>query len=232
MPAACGGQIFIRSTLTGSLIPIRILRTLHTPASRRAENSQKVVVRAQNFEGAPRASHAPKTTKSSSFEPRISTTLHVSASRQAEQNERASFASRNSRTHHAPVTPRATSKQRVVIRAKNFEHAPHASVTTGRGHLEGRHSRREFRGRSTRQRDFEQVRSVPQPTRGLKKINSILTLVKEAIRTTFHETSRPSIHQIPHASLFTHPIPRAHPPATELRCMLISWCLLHAQILN
>ena len=45
-----------RKTARRSPLTSRILRTLHAPASRRAENNEKVATYAQNFEDAPRAS--------------------------------------------------------------------------------------------------------------------------------------------------------------------------------
>ena len=138
----------------GSPLTPRISRTLHAPASRRAENNERVATCAQNFEDAPRASvttrrnqregchlcpeyrghstrqrsNAPKTTRRSPLTAKISRTLHALASR------------------------RAASSERVATCVQNFEDAPRASVATRGKQREGRHLRPEFRGRSTRQR--------------------------------------------------------------------------------
>ena len=80
---------------------------------------------------------SPKTTRGSPFTPRISRTLHTPASRQGENNER------------------------VTTYALNFEDAPGASITTPQKPREGRHSRPEFRRRSTHRRH-----EAPKTTRG------------------------------------------------------------------
>ena len=158
-----------RKTTRGSPLTPRISKTLHAPASRRAENNERIATYAQNFEDAPRASvmtrrnqregrhlrpefrgrstrqrsNAPKTTRGSPLTARISRTLHALASR------------------------RAGNCEKVATYAQNFEDAPRASVTTRGKQREGRHLRPEFRGRSTRQRHDtpETARGSPQTSR-------------------------------------------------------------------
>ena len=125
-------------TTRGSPFTPRISRTLHTPASRQAENNERVSTYALNFEDAPGASiTTPQKPRGSPLTPGISQTLHASASRGAKNNER------------------------VATYARNFEDAPRASVTTRQKQREGRHLRPEFGRRSTRQRS-----DAPQTTRG------------------------------------------------------------------
>ena len=78
----------------------RILRTLHAPASPRAENNERVASCAQNFDD------SPETGRGSPLTARISRTLH------------------------APASPRAGNSERVATHARNFKDAPRASVTT------------------------------------------------------------------------------------------------------
>ena len=110
---------------TGSQDIATISRTLHAPASRRAENNKSVAPYAQNLKDTPHASVTtrqkhPETARRLPLTSRISKTLHASASRRAENDEV------------------------VATCAQNFEDAPHASVTTRRKQREGRHLRPEF----------------------------------------------------------------------------------------
>ena len=86
----------------------RISRTLHAPASRRAENNER-----------------PPLT------PRISRTLHAPASRRAESSGRVATCVQNFEdAPHASVV--AENNERVVTYAQNFKDAPRASVTRQR----------------------------------------------------------------------------------------------------
>ena len=55
------------------------------------------------------------------------------------------------RTPHAPALPPAENSERVIDSEQNSEDAPRASAPTRRKQCEGRHSRREFRGRPMRE---------------------------------------------------------------------------------
>ena len=92
------------NTTKGSSFAPRISRTIHAPASRRAGDTERVVIRAENFKDAPRESavlsHPPKTPRGSSFA--------------------------------SETTGRGHRKGR-HSRREFFEDAPRASVTTGRG---------------------------------------------------------------------------------------------------
>ena len=119
----------------------------------------------------------PRKSRGSSYAPRISKTPRMS------------------RMLHAPASRQAGTTERVVICAENLENAPRGSVTTNPENQEGRHVRREwrtlhvpalqqtqntervgiradkFRGRSARQRDFEESLCFPLALpRSLKQI--------------------------------------------------------------
>ena len=78
----------VPETARGSPLTLRISRTLHAPASRRAENNERAATYVQSFEDAPRASVTTrgkqmKTTRGSPLTATISRTLHAPASRRA-----------------------------------------------------------------------------------------------------------------------------------------------------
>ena len=147
-----------RKTPRGSPLAPRISRTLHAPASRRAENNERVAIYAQNFEDAPPAGvttrrklregrhlrpefrgrstrqrhDTPETARGAPLTPRISRTLCTPASQCAENNERVTTYVQNfGDAPRASVTTRGNS-ERVATYALNFEDAPRASVTTRR----------------------------------------------------------------------------------------------------
>ena len=169
-----------KTTRRSPLTP-RISRMLHAPASRRAENNDRVATYVQNFEDAPRAGvktrrkqregrhlrlkfrrrptrqrhDSRKATRRSPLTSRISRTLHATASRRA----------RNSETLYAPASRCAENNEKVATYAQNFEDAPRGSFTTRGKQREGRHLRPEFRGRSTRQRhDAPTYRPTDRPS--------------------------------------------------------------------
>ena len=147
----------------GSPLTPRISRTLHGPASGRAEINETVAICAQNFDDAPRASI---TTRRKQREGRhLRPEYRGRSTRQrhhAPETARGSpLTSRISRMLHAPASPRAGNSERVATYAQNFEDAPRASITTRRKQREGRHLRPEYRGRSTRQRHH-----APETARG------------------------------------------------------------------
>ena len=97
--------------------------------TQRVENTEKVLIYAQNFEDAPRASVTTwREHEGSPLTPRISRTLHIPASRRAENNER------------------------VATYAQSFEDALRASAPTRRKQRDIPQFCPEFRGRSMRQR--------------------------------------------------------------------------------
>ena len=119
----------VPETARESPLTPRTWRTLHAPASRRAENNERV-----------------------KLIPRISRTLHAPASRRTENNEKvATYAHNFNDAPRASVTMPGNSKT-VAANVLNFEDAPRASVTTRRKQREGRHLRPQFQGCSTRQR--------------------------------------------------------------------------------
>ena len=97
-------------TARGSPQTSRISRTLHPPASRRAENNERVATYFQpDFRG--RSTRwrrdAPETVRGSPLTPRISRTLHAPASQCADNNQRATTYVQNFEdASRASVTPR------------------------------------------------------------------------------------------------------------------------------
>ena len=142
-------------TTRRSSIANRILRTLHAPAPRGAENNEKVVHCEQKSEDAPRASAArgrkpregrrsrtefsgcstrqrregPKTTRGSSIANRSPRMLHAPA-------RGSSIANRILRTLHAPALQTAENHERVVTFA-NSQNALHASAGARRKQRDG-----------------------------------------------------------------------------------------------
>ena len=158
-------------TTRGSPFTPRISRTLHTPASRQAENNERVTTYDLNFEDAPGASittrknHERVATYARNFAdaPRISVTRrqkqreggHLRPEfrrRSTRQRHDASKTTRGSppapriwKTLHASAFRRATNNERVTTYALNFEDAPRASIATRRKQREGRDFLPEFR---------------------------------------------------------------------------------------
>ena len=141
-------------TTRGSTLTPRISSTLHAPASRRAENNEKVLTYAQNFEDAPHASVPTRREQQEGhhLEPEFRGCSTRQRHDARKTTRRSSLTPRISRTLHTPASRRAENSKRVATYAQNFEDAPRASVTTRGKQREGPHLRPEFRGRSTRQR--------------------------------------------------------------------------------
>ena len=184
----------------------RIPRTLHAPASRRAENNERVATYSQTFEDAPRASvttrgkqregrhlrpefrgrstrqrhEAPEPARRLPLTSRISRTLHAPALQRTENNERVATYKQNFKdAPRAGVTTRRKQREGRHLRLE-FEDAPRASVTTRGKQRDGCHLRPEFRGRSTRQRH-----DAPEATRGLPLTSRISrTLRAPALQRT------------------------------------------------
>ena len=123
-----------RKTTRGSPLTPRISRTLHAPASRHAENNDRVATYAQNFEDAPRAS---VTTHRKLQEGRLlRPEFRGRSTRQRHDTPQTTRGSpltpSISRTLHAPASPHAENNQMVATYVQNFEDAPCAGRPTDR----------------------------------------------------------------------------------------------------
>ena len=125
---------------------------------------------------------------------------------------KSSFAPRISRTLHEPALPPAQNSKKVVIRLQTFEHAPRASVPAHRKQRKGRHSPREFRRRSTRQRHdspkHREGRRLCQEfrRRSMRQRHDGAENFKDAPRASV--TTRPEHREIPRGSSFAPRISR------------------------
>ena len=141
-------------TTRRSPLTARLSRTLHAPASRRAENSETVATYAQNFDDAPRASVTMRQKQRDGRHLRPE--FRGRSTRQRHDAQKTTrglpLAPRLSMTLHAPASRRAGNSESVATYVQNIEDAPRTSVATRRKQREGRYLRPEFRGRSTLQR--------------------------------------------------------------------------------
>ena len=130
-----------------SPLAAKISRMLHAPASRRAENNERVAAYAH-------ASCASVTTcrkqrEGRHLRPEFQGRFMRQRHNAPETVRRSPLAAKIARMLHAPVSRCAENNERVATYGQNFEDAPSASVNTRRKQREGRS---EFRGHFTCQR--------------------------------------------------------------------------------
>ena len=127
-------------TARGSMIPNRILRTLHAPALPRAPNSERAVDSKQNSEDTPRAS-APTRQKQREVRPERAGRLTHQCCHVPKTARGSSIPNKIRRTLQALALPHAKNSESVVDSKQHSQEAPCASAPTCRNNEKGVNSK-------------------------------------------------------------------------------------------